>query len=217
MSVFLVYGTVVFFVLSGSILHGEVVDDIKVKLEAFLDYTIKIFKDPLLSAEAKRALLEQELRENLDFGYMTAHTLGPQIKAFTKEEFALFSQEFSRHLIHLYLLRISHSEGDSFKVQNVKLVDDSSDVMVRSFGVLRHSPFEPRHVRTRAQVDFRLRKRGDGWRIISISLDGVNVSRNFRHQFKRMLSKDEPMVLIEALRKRNTENDLKNPFLKKSK
>lgn len=215
-SLFLAYGTVAFFLLGGTLLHGEVLDDeVRLEIGAILDETIKIFNDTSLSANAKRALLERQLRENLDLSYMSADALGPQGKAFTKEEFTLFSHEFSKYILHFYLHRISTFEGDSFKVQNVKTVDGSRDVIVRALGGSRPSLFKvkgPRH----AQVDFRIRQHGEGWRIIAIALDGMNVSRNFRGQFKGMLSQDDPLGLVEALRKKNAENDLANPFLKAS-
>ena len=51
-----------------------------------------------------------------------------------------------------------------------------------------------------AKVDYRLRKRRGEWRIVSISISGVDVVRLFREQFDAVLRSREPDEVIGQLR-----------------
>ena len=57
-----------------------------------------------------------------------------------------------------------------------------------------------------------MRERRGEWRIVSIEIEGVDVSRNFREQFQSLLRSRSPADLTEKIRQRNTANDESNPF-----
>ena len=184
----------------------------EVFLSGMLDETIKILKDEGASAEEKRALLVNNIHANLDLAYMSARALGSSIESFSKEQFAEFSQEFARHLTHFYLRRMATFKGDKIEITDAIFNKKSGVVKLRTLGGVRHTMFQSRRSSHIAQVDYHLREKNDEWRIVAITIDGVNVSRNFRKQFKALLDKENPDAIIAKLRMMNAENRERNPF-----
>ncbi len=181
-------------------------------LSGILDETLKILKDEDLSGEDKRTLLADNINANLDLAYMSSRALGPSKEGFTKEQFAEFSHEFSRHLTHFYLRRMATFKGDKIEITGVDFNEKSGVVKLRTSGGVRHTMFQSRRSSHIANVDYHLRKKNVEWRIVAITIDGVNVSRNFRKQFKALLDKENPDALIEKLRMMNAENEERKLF-----
>ena len=50
------------------------------------------------------------------------------------------------------------------------------------------------------------------FRIVTIRIEGGDVSRNFRERFRAVLERSDPDALIAELRKRNAEPEAQNPF-----
>lgn len=125
-------------------------------LSTILDEILEILKDKGASAEDKRALLVHNIQDNLNFAYMSARALGDSIEMFSKEQFAEFSHEFSRHLTHFYLRRMATFKGEKIEIKNMQLNEKSGVVKLRTSGGVRHTMFQSRRSHI-AQVDYHLR------------------------------------------------------------
>jgi phospholipid transport system substrate-binding protein len=184
------------------------------ELTATLDKIVAIGRDADASPEEKRALIERQLEIVLDLGHMSMVALGPRVETFSAQQVAEFSQEFERYLIFVYLRRIGSFEEEKVEILETKLDSETGLVGIRTLG---GKPFafpgeRVRHRPARAQVDYRMGKKNGEWRIFSISIGGVDLARNFRDQFQAILEKSSPDDLIAELRRRNAEQEAKNPF-----
>ncbi len=54
-----------------------------------------------------------------------------------------------------------------------------------------------------ALVDYRLRNRAGGWRVIDVVIEGISMVSNYRDQFKSIVSSGGPELLLEKLRQKN--------------
>jgi len=192
--------------------NGNGTAEAEVFLSGILEETLKILKSEGFSGEDKRTLLADNINANLDLVTMSERALGPSRQNFTKKQFAEFSQEFTRHLTHFYLRRLETFKGDKIKITDSSFNKKSRVVKIRTLGGVRHNIFQSRRSSHIAKVDYHLREKNAEWRIISITIDGVNVSRSFRKQFKAMLDKETPDVLISKMRSMNIENEARNLF-----
>lgn len=51
-------------------------------------------------------------------------------------------------------------------------------------------------------IDYTMAKRGDSWRVVDITTDGVSMTRNYRSQFGRIIARDGFATLITKMRNR---------------
>ena len=63
--------------------------------------------------------------------------------------------------------------------------------------------------------DFGLRPRRGRWQIVSLRINAVDVSRNFRAQLGAVLERSDPDAVITELRTRNLADEAANPFQEK--
>ena len=210
--IFIVISLVFMGISTPAIAEDNGTSEAEAFLSSILDETLRILKDEGLSGADKQILLADNINANLDLATMSSRALGPSKESFTKEQFTEFSQEFSRHLTHFYLRRMATFKGDKIEITDVKFNEKSGVVKLRASGGVRHNMFQFRQSSHIAQVDYHLREKNAEWRIVSITIDGVNVSRNFRKQFKALLDKEPPDVLITKLRTMNTENEARVLF-----
>jgi phospholipid transport system substrate-binding protein len=59
--------------------------------------------------------------------------------------------------------------------------------------------------RNRIPVDYSLIQKGDTWRVYDVKVEGVSLVKNYRSQFKEILSKESPDELIERLKQKVAE------------
>ena len=55
-------------------------------------------------------------------------------------------------------------------------------------------------------MDYSVRRRNDDWKIYDINIEGISLVKNYRVQFKDILSKEKPAQLIQRLRERNEQH-----------
>ena len=61
-----------------------------------------------------------------------------------------------------------------------------------------------------AIVDYRLRKKDGKWRIIDVIIEGISMVSNFRDQFKEVLSRGGPDLLLTKLKEKNALGPVEN-------
>ena len=168
-----------------------------------------------LSATAKRAIVERQIRDRLALGRMAAQSLGSNIARFNLQEFADFSREFEKHLLFFYLERAATFEGGDVEITGTESDEETGIVVVKTLGGKRGSLL-PRYEgasKHRAEVDYHMLSNDEGnWQIIKIVIDGIDVDSNFRAQFDSVLSRKSPSAIIKQIRKTNAEKDKTNPF-----
>ncbi len=190
-------------------------DEARAALEPALQHVVAILRDEAATPDEKRALIERELEARLDFAYMSRAALGSGAERFSAEELVDFSQEYERHINHFFLSRLALFRQDGYEITSATHDPRTGVVSIRALGDRRFGPRArviARQPGGRATVVFGMRQRRGEWRIVSIEIEGVDVSRNFREQFQSLLRSRSPADLTEKIRQRNTANDESNPF-----
>ena len=199
--------------LARSAQADELTDAARAALEPALGQIIAVLRDDGSTPDEKRALIERELDRLVDFAFMSRMALGARAERFSAEERVDFAQEYERHLAHYFISRLSRFRQDGFEITDATHDASTGIVSIRALGdrPLGHRSLSRPTVR-RATVTFGMRLRRGEWRIVSLAVDGVDISQNFREQFRSFLERNTPGELTEELRRRNAVNDERNPF-----
>jgi phospholipid transport system substrate-binding protein len=141
------------------------------------------------------ALVEAKVLPHVNFTRMTAKTIGPQWNKATPEQKQKVQEEFRTLLLRTYAGALSQVKDQSVEVRPVKDVSDDSNVLVRS---------EIRGKGQPIQLDYRLEKAGDGWKIWDVNVSGLWLVTTYQGQFKPVVSQsgiDGVIKLLQDLNK----------------
>ena len=130
----------------------------KAFMEQELNSILNTVKDTSLSPDAKRALVERHIRQDIALGHMAVESLGSRAATFNLQEFADYSEEFQQHLLNFYLLRAATFVGDEIDVILAVQDPDSDAIIVKTMGTEEAGLFRTRASSSshRAAVDYHL-------------------------------------------------------------
>lgn len=163
------------------------------------DAVIHVLKDDTLSKAAKRSRVEEIVYGAVDFETLSRLVMARNWVRLTPAQQDEFRREFRRHLTATYGRRV-----DSYSNETVDVTGE------------REEPRGDHTVKTAIrrgggnadiEVDYRLRKEGDDWKIIDFVIEGVSLVSNFRAQFQELMSNEGAEGLLDALRKKTAEEE----------
>jgi phospholipid transport system substrate-binding protein len=155
---------------------------------------IQVLEDESLDTEQRLARIEQLTREAFDLETISKLVLARNWRNFDDTQRTAFQREFERYLSRRYRSGVDKYERERIQVVGER-AEPRGDVTVQTRIVGGSAD--------NIQVDYRLRKRGDDWRVIDVIAEGVSLVSNYRAQFKEVLAKGGPDLLIETLRDKN--------------
>jgi phospholipid transport system substrate-binding protein len=160
---------------------------------------IAVLKDGSLSSDAKRARVEEIAYSRFDFPTVSRLVLARNWTRLSPEQQTRFIDEFKRHLSVTYGRNL-----DSYHNETVAIVGEREeargDYTVKT-KIVRGGPSED------ILVDYRLRKVGDEWRIIDVTIEGVSLVANFRSQFQDIMASGGPDRLLALLGEKNAKGE----------
>jgi len=166
------------------------------QLFARIDQVLRILDDPALKpaarAEERRAAIGRVAHDIFDFEEIARRSLGRHWQARTPEE----RDEFVRLLGHL-LERAYLGKLELYSGERIALLGDSVDgdlVTVRTRVVTRQG--------TEIPVDYRMLRRGDGWRAYDVTIEGVSLVANYRSQFDKIIRRASFQQLVKQVREK---------------
>ena len=125
------------------------------------------------------SLVESKVMPHVDFALMTAKTVGPQWNKATPEQKQRLQDEFRTLLVRTYSGALSQVKDQTVQVKPLRDISDESNVLVRS---------EIRGRGTPIQLDYRLEKSADTWKIWDVNVSGLWLVTTYQGQFKPVLS-----------------------------
>ncbi len=149
------------------------------------------FKDQ--PKDAQIAEIRKIINEVFDYQELSKRTLGRDWKKFTPEQQTEFIDLFSRVLENVYADRIlayTHEQIDFGKETELK----KGRVEVESYIITLDNKKVP--------LFYRMTQKGDQWRVYDVVIEGVSMIKNYRGQFRDILSKKKPEDLLQTLRKK---------------
>jgi phospholipid transport system substrate-binding protein len=145
------------------------------------------------------ALVDQKILPYSDFQKTTRLAMGRNWPKATPAQQALITQEFKTLLIRIYGGALAQVKDQKIQYKPLRASADDTDVIIRTVIVGKGEPI---------QLDYRLEKTANVWRVYDINILGAWLVESYRNQFNDQVSKGGIDGLIQFLQQRN--NSLAN-------
>ena len=146
-----------------------------------------------LSKDAKLTEIRQVINEIFDYKELSRRTLGREWKKFKPEQQTEFIDLFSKLLENVYADRIlayTHEKIEFGKETELK----KGRVEVESYIITLDN--------TKVPLFYRMSNKSGQWRVYDVVIEGVSMIKNYRGQFRQILSKKKPEDLLQTLREK---------------
>ena len=140
------------------------------------------------------ALVDGKIMPHVNFTRMTASAVGRAWRQATPEQQKRLQDEFKTLLVRTYAGALSQVKDQSIAVKPLRGSAADTEVIVRTEVIGRGDPI---------QLDYRLEKTADGWRIYDLNVLGVWLVETYRSQFAQEITARGIDGLITALAERN--------------
>lgn len=142
-----------------------------------------------------RALVDEKVMPHVNFERMTAMSVGPQWRGASPDQKRRMLAEFKTLMINTYAGALTQVKDQTVVVRPLRPGQaELSDLVVRS---------EVRGKGDPIQLDYRLEKAGDGWKIYDVNVGGFWLVEAYRGQFAKDLSAGGMDALINRLAEKN--------------
>ena len=140
------------------------------------------------------SLVDAKILPHVNFQRMTASAVGRHWRQATPEQQKRLQDEFKNLLIYTYAGAVAQIRDQSVDVKPLRARPEDTDVVVRT---LVRGQGEP------IQLDYRLEKAGDGWKIYDVNVLGAWLVQTYQSSFAQEVSASGVDGLIAKLAERN--------------
>lgn len=143
------------------------------------------------------ALVDSKIMPNVNFERMTASAVGRFWRQATPEQQKQLQAEFKTLLVRTYSGALGEVKDQTLTFKPTRMRPEDTEVVVRSEVRGRGDPI---------QLDYRLEKSGDAWKIYDLNVLGVWLVETYRTQFAQEITAKGVDGLIASLAQRNKGN-----------
>lgn len=163
-------------------------------VEALTKKGIGFLQDPKLSKEQRKAEFKSLLRTSFDMKTIGRFTLGRYWKTASKAQQDEYIKLFEHSIVESYARRFEEYKGQAVQVKDAR-AEGEKDTIVTSFIV---SPTGGPGV----EVDWRVRKTGNGFKVVDVIVEGVSMAVTQRSDFASVIQRGggNLEVLLDHLR-----------------
>jgi phospholipid transport system substrate-binding protein len=189
--------------LSQTATAGEPMDVLK----APMDEALALLRDPKYKVDdpAKKAEQREKfwavVEPVFDFDEISKRTLARDWQNFNAAQQTAFAKVFAELLGNIYTDRIQGGYSDETIEFGDQILNESRPLAVVKTIIVSS--------RNRIPVDYSMIQKDDAWRVYDVKVEGVSLVKNYRSQFKEILSKESPDQLIERLKEKVSEQKAK--------
>jgi phospholipid transport system substrate-binding protein len=140
-----------------------------------------------------RTLVDQKVMPHVNFQRMTSMSVGPQWRSATPEQQKRMLEEFKTLMINTYAGALTQVKDQTVLVKPMR-GSGEGDSVVRTEVRGRGEPI---------QLDYRVEKAGDAWRIYDVNVGGFWLVEAYKGQFAKDLSAGGMDGLITRLAEKN--------------
>jgi phospholipid transport system substrate-binding protein len=141
-----------------------------------------------------RTLVDSKVMPHVNFQRMTASSVGPQWRSATPDQQKRMLEEFKTLMVNTYSGALTQVKDQSINVKPLRGAADAAEQIVRT---------EVRGKGDPIQLDYRIEKAGDGWKIYDVNVGGFWLVEAYKGQFAKDLSAGGMDALINALATKN--------------
>jgi len=158
---------------------------------------INILKTPIEDLQTRELLFEKMLNNHFDKKLIHRAVLGKASKGASELELIRFGKAFDKHIVKVYASQLGVYSNQLFIIDKA-FKKGKKDTIVSSH--IEHETAPP------LRIDWRLRDRGQGTKIIDIAIEGVSLLATKRADFGASIKKGGLHSLIIDLETKNAEN-----------
>ncbi len=147
--------------------------------------------------------VDEMVMPSVDFERMTALSVGRGWREASAEERAELVKQFRMLLLRTYSGALSEVRDQSIRMKPLRADPADKDVIVRSEVIGQGT--EP------IQLDYRMRRTNENWKIYDINVLGVWLVETYRGQFGQIISQGGIQGLVDSLRQRNNRGGTEPP------
>jgi phospholipid transport system substrate-binding protein len=140
------------------------------------------------------ALVDTKVMPHLDFQRMTASAVGRYWRAASADQKSRLEEEFKLLLVRTYAGALSQVKDQTIQLKPMRSAPTDNEVVVRT---------EIRGKGDPIQLDYRLEKDGDAWKIYDVNVLGVWLVDQYRSSFAQEISSGGIDGLINKLAAKN--------------
>lgn len=140
------------------------------------------------------ALVDTKVMPHVNFQKMTASAVGRHWRSATPEQRERLQAEFKSLLVRTYAGALAEVKDQSVVLKPFRAAPTDTDVVVQTEVRGRGDPI---------QLDYRLEKAGDSWRIYDVNVLGVWLVQQYRTSFNQEIAQVGIDGLIARLAERN--------------
>ena len=159
-----------------------------------VEEVLAVLRDKSVSTQSRIRSIEEIVYGRFDLEVMSRLVLARNWKRFSEKQKAEYVEEFKRYLTNSYGSRIERYDQQTVEILGER-EEPRGDVVVKTKVV--GGEFEG------ALVDYRLRNQTGDWRVIDVVIEGISMVSNYRDQFKSIVSRGGPELLLKKLREKN--------------
>jgi phospholipid transport system substrate-binding protein len=140
------------------------------------------------------ALVDAKVMPNVNFERMTASAVGRHWRQATPEQQKRLQAEFKTLLVRTYSGALTQVKDQTVQLKPLRAKPDDTEVVVRT---------EVRGGGEPIQLDYRLEKVADGWKIYDVNVLGIWLVEQYRNSFAQEISSKGIDGLIATLAEKN--------------
>ena len=140
------------------------------------------------------SLVDQKIMPYADMQKTTQMAMGRNWNKATPEQQKIITAEFKSLLVRTYSGAISQIRDQTVIFKPLRAAPDDTDVVVRTQVINKGDPI---------QLDYRLIKEGNAWKVYDINVLGAWLIEAYRNQFTNQISQNGIDGLIKFLQERN--------------
>jgi phospholipid transport system substrate-binding protein len=141
-----------------------------------------------------RTLVDSKVLPNVNLQRMVVKSVGPPWRSASPEQQKRLTEEFKTYLINTYSGALTQVRDQTVKLRPVRAGSNANEVVIGTDVVNKGEPI---------QLDYRLEKAGDTWKIYDFNVLGLWATDSFRSQFAKDLSGGGVDALIARLSEKN--------------
>ena len=169
------------------------------QLRGATDRVLKLLQDPELEPPAKTAERRTRVRavadEIFDWQETGTRALGPSARACSPQQRQAFSPLFADLIERSYVGKLELYSGE--KIVYAAESVGGAQATVRTKLITRSG--------TEIDIDYRMLKKGDRWRVYDVTIEGVSLVNNYRSQFNRIVQQSNCGELLKKLQTKQDE------------
>ena len=140
------------------------------------------------------ALVNAKILPGVDFQRMTSSSVGRYWRQATPEQQKRLQEEFKTLLVRTYAGALTQVKDQTVELKPLRAKPEDTEVLVRSEIKGKGEPI---------QLDYRVEKVADGWKIYDVNVLGVWLVESYRASFSQEISASGIDGLISKLAEKN--------------